>query len=181
MIARLGLAVLLNLLGALSAAAQAVAEPPVLILESYGVYCALEGSSRKVAAPGTVLGYVHITEADTAATVVTTRVPAALGIGFGVALRAAGDQSDFIAEFRVTHPAGASGARITERWTTSFSPQAASLNRFRFEFPEELHVGLWVMEVYRDETPVFRQAFEVVPPEAAGDILEQCSGFVPVS
>ena len=156
-------------------------EAAVLQLDSYGVYCKAEGPSTRLPAPGTVLGYVHITRTDTEATVVTTRVPATLGIAFGVALRAPADQPDFNAEFRITHPTATPGERITERWVSHFSPQGPVLNQFRFEFPEELNTGLWVMEVYHADARIFRQAFEVVAPEAAGDILAQCSGFAPLS
>ncbi len=181
MFARLCFAVMLCGAGALSALAQEGREASELILESYGVYCGMEGPSSKVAAPGTVLGYIQVTDADAQATVVTTRVPAAMGIAFGVALRVAPDQSGFSAEFRVTHPTATPGARITERWISRFSPNEPTLNRFRFEFAEELNIGLWVMEVYHEEALLFRQAFEVVPQDAAADILAQCAGFAPVS
>lgn len=181
MIRGLGLAVVLSAAGALSCVAQDQGAFQALILESYGVYCDVEGPTRKVAAPGTVLGYVQITEADTQASVVTTRVPAVLGVAFGVSLRVAGDQPGFSGEFRVTHPTQTPGQRITERWFSGFSPDEPSLNRFRFEFAEELAIGLWVMEVYREEALLFRKVFEVVPKAAAGDILAQCAGFAPLS
>jgi len=171
----LGLIVMLGFAATMGRAEQA------LVLDSYGVYCAPEGPAEKLPAPGTVLGYVHVTTADTNATVVTTRVPATLGIAFGVALRAAPGQPEFQAEFRVSHPTQTPGQRITERWSTRFSPVGPGLNRFRFEFPDELNTGVWVMEVHHQGRVLFRQRFDVVAPAAAADILSHCAGFAPVS
>ncbi|UYV36445.1 DUF3859 domain-containing protein [Rhodobacteraceae bacterium D3-12] len=154
---------------------------PTYILDSYGVYCGIEGPKQKLAAPGTVLGYIQVTEADTTATVQTTRVPAALGLSFGVSIRLAEEQSNTAVEFRVTHPTGRPGERITERWTTQLSGAGPSLNRFAFDYPEELILGLWVLEVVQAGEVVLRKSFDVVAPEAAADVLSQCSGYTPVS
>ena len=154
---------------------------PALIAISHGVYCGPEGPTRRLAAPGTELGYIHLTQGPLQATIVTTKVPAVLGLGFGVALRAAPGQADFDAEFRVTHPGPTPGRNVTERWTSRFSADGAALNRFRFEFPHELRTGLWLMEVYRDDSPIFRQAFQVVPPDAAPEILSVCAVNAPLS
>lgn len=155
---------------------------PSFILESYGVYCGPEGESIKQAAPGTVLGYITLTEAATDATVVTTRVPASLGISFGVSLRLAEGLGEQVAEFRVTHPTNIPGKSVTERWNTGFSANGPSLNRFSFDYPEELAQGRWTMEVvHRNGEVMFRQVFDVVAPDAAADILSKCSGSAPVS
>lgn len=154
---------------------------PGLVLDSYGVYCGPEGEKQKQAAPGTVLGYIHVTNTDTTATVQTTRVPAALGLSFGVALSLAEAQGVRAVEFRVNHPTARPGERITERWSAQLSDAGPSLNRFAFDYPEELNPGLWVMEVAQAGEVVFRKSFNVVAPEAAADVLSQCSGFAPVS
>ena len=181
MLARVAIGLLMSACLTLPLMAQQGDTTPELVLESHGVYCAPEGPTQKVPAPGTVLGYIQTSDAGTNASVVTTRVPAALGIAFGVSLRARPDQGEFNAQFRVSHPTAIPGKRITESWTTVFSPAAPSLNRFRFEFDDELNIGLWLMEVYHGETLLFRQGFEVVPSAAAADIMAQCSGVAPMS
>lgn len=172
------------LIGAMLLGGAAMAQDfvaPGYTLESYGVYCGPENSAVKQAAPGTVLGYIELTDADTTATVKTTRVPASLGISFGVAVQLTPELGDHSAEFRVTHPTGKPGERITERWTSQFSSAEPALNRFAFDFPEELNPGLWVMEVAHEGQVVLRQSFDVVAPEAAADILSFCSKTSPVS
>lgn len=158
-----------------AAAAPARAEPaapfagPGVAQLDWGVFCGNEAMDR-APAPGTDSGFIHVPRRALAFHWPgLRRVPAALGLAFGVEALAAPGQPRPV-EIRVFHP----GRDRPETWATDLADLGASLVFFRFDTADELIPGLWVIAAHdigaaADAPPLFRVEFQVVP---AGDLPE---------
>lgn len=140
---------------------------------SAGVVCSPPSSQREEA-PGTSAGYVDIVESYPPFATTTRRVPAMLGVSFGVRYQA--KSRDYIdADLIVTHPPMETGA-TTQQWQTNIWAEGESGSYFGFDFDYELVEGPWTIEAQADGVVLFRARFEVVAPGAVPELASIC-GF----
>jgi hypothetical protein len=140
----------------------------------FGVYCASAPVDLQEA-PGTVAGVVNIVSDLPVLLAETTRVPAQIGIGFGVLVEAAeGIVLDDVT-ITITHPPYPDTKIEVERWVTSFDHEAPGLVGFSFERESELVTGRWIFEADHDGELVFRIDFEVVPASALPGFAQGCA------
>ncbi len=157
---------------ALAEPAPPFAAPGVLQLD-WGIFCSGEAMDRAVA-PDTDSGFIHVPRRSLSFHWPgARRVPAALGLAFGVEAMAQPGGAEPV-EIRVFHP----GRALPERWDSTLSDTAASLVFFRFDRPDELTPGIWTIEAHAgagDDTGLlYRVEFEIVPAEALPEIVHAC-------
>jgi hypothetical protein len=141
----------------------------------FGVYCASAPVDLQEA-PGTVAGVVNIVPDLPVLLAETTRVPAQIGIGFGVLVEAAEGLVLEGVTITITHPPYPDTGIEVERWATSLDHEAPGLVGFSFERESELVTGRWTFEADHDGELVFRIEFEVVPAGVLPDLVQACSG-----
>ena len=140
-----------------------------------GVICAPE-TTGILDAPDTVAGTTHIIAEEPPFVAVTRRVPAVLGIGFGIKSRTvdfAGLESVIMT---VTHPPMGDGGATSQSFATTIRGTDPSLTFYQFDFDYELLPGIWQMTAASDGDILFRTTFEVLPPEQVPELAEIC-GF----
>jgi hypothetical protein len=143
--------------------------PQIATLEA-GVFCALQ-TMDQMPAPGTESGWIHVPTTEIRFHWPDRQVvPAALGLAFGVRAMGRAGWISTDAEARVTRP----GRTTPEVWDTGFSDAGASLAFFRFDTPDELLPGLWVMEAWDGDIQLYRVEFEVVPASTLPEIVDAC-------
>lgn len=152
-----------------------------LALIDFGVFCPDDSDGVRVDAPGTELGYIHRSTEDPVVAIRSTRVPAALGFGFGMKLKALPGTRLFDADVVVTHPSGLTGKSVAERWTADFGDDFVTTDRFTFDFKHELAIGAWTFEVRKDGAVLFHQEFQVVAAQDVPDITNGCGRDRPLS
>lgn len=153
--------------GAVPAPPSRVAEIAVLDL---GVFCAFQAMDR-APAPGTEAGWIHVPREDVAFHWPEVQVvPASLGIAFGVKATGARGWATAVGEARVYRP----GSKVPEMWASDISEHGGTLAFFRFDRPDELVTGTWVIEGWDRDQLLYRVEFRVVPPEAVPEIAGAC-------
>jgi hypothetical protein len=146
-----------------------VAAPEIAALEA-GVFCALQAMDQ-MPAPGTESGWVHVPTTEIRFHWPERQVvPAALGLAFGVRATGRAGWASVDAEARVTRP----GRATPEVWDTGISDAGASVVFFRFDTPDELLPGTWILEAWDGQTQLYRVEFEVVPASALPAIVDAC-------
>ncbi len=146
-----------------------------------GLICSLH-SQGSLAAPETELG--SITRIGQPPEIVWqgTRIPAVMGLAFGVVAQAIGPEP--IADLRLTirHPPFLGTGTNRQAWAMDILPGVATGNVYSFDFPHELVTGTWTFESRApDGALIYRVAFQVVPPEAAPLQAQLCDGDVLIS
>jgi Domain of unknown function (DUF3859) len=159
-------------------AGPAMAEPappewtaPVVGL-SWGILC-LQIEMDRIAAPGTVSGWMHQLDRDVDWHWPDTQVvPASIGLAFGIrAVGLPGTATEI--EVRLTRP----DRPQPETWTGFLSEGDSFFGFFRFDTPEELVPGLWVFEGWDGGSQLYRAEFQVVPAPALPRIAEACGAI----
>lgn len=120
-------------------------------------------------APGTVAGTTHIIDDEPPFVSASRRVPAVLGIGFGIKALAADDFGIEDVTVVVTHPAMGADQVEVQQFATRISGVSPSITFYQFDYDYELLYGTWTMTGIADERTLYSVTFEVVPP---GDIPE---------
>ncbi len=127
-------------------------------------------------APDTVAGTTHLIEEEPPFVSLSNRVPAVLGIGFGVkALSEAAMGIDTVT-MTVTHPPMGDGGAVRQSFETRISGIDPSLTFYQFDYDYELVQGIWQMEARKGGTILYRTTFEVVPPQMVPELAAIC-GF----
>ncbi len=147
--------------------------PSVSAFES-GVLCAVHtGLSRE--APDTAAGTTHVVEKAPPFVSHSHRVPAVLGIGFGVS---SGLDSLFGSDgvlISVSHPPfdglGTTEQSYASRIGTTTDP---SINFYQFDEAYELVLGEWVMTASLNQVTLWEVTFLVVPPAAMPELAGAC-------
>lgn len=162
------------LVGAQAALDPGSISPEIANLEA-GVICPPEsvGSSP---APGTVAGATHIIDIDPPFVSTSRRVPAVIGIGFGVKAMAADGLGLDDVTMVVTHPPMGKEQVRTQSYGTRISGVAPSLTFYQFDYPYELVTGLWQMTAVRNDEVLYHTSFEVVPARQVPELASIC-GF----
>ena len=148
---------------------------PLMASVEAGVICAPDTMEVREA-PGTVAGTTHVIEEEPPFVATTRRVPAVLGIGFGIksVTQDVNGLSDVL--MTVTHPPMGDVAATEQTFLTSIRGTDPSLTFYQFDFDYELLPGIWQMEASIGGETLYRSTFEVLPPEQVPELAEIC-GF----
>lgn len=140
-----------------------------------GVICAPE-TTGVLDAPDTVAGTTHIIAEEPPFVALTRRVPAVLGIGFGIKSRTVDFDGLEGVTMTVTHPPMGSGGATQQSFPTTIRGTDPSLTFYQFDFNYELLPGIWQMTAEHGGEVLFRTTFEVLPPDQVPELAEIC-GF----
>jgi len=156
---------------ALPTAAQVRKDPQVLELIP-GLICAPPEAGRRDA-PDTASGWVHVPDEPVGIVAEGQRVPAVLGMGFGVWFRLDGFGP---LELRhvVTHPPMADTGITRQSWDSRSQGGMEDAIFFQFDVPEELVTGTWTFSAHDGTTELFSVPFTIVEPSEAPDLARLC-------
>jgi hypothetical protein len=141
----------------------------------FGLVCP-SGSSQKLPAPDTHLGFITQRDKTQRIEHTTQIVPLSKGIGFGVDVQLPKGVDLREVEVFVFHP-NYPGTNVSqERWVSDFSANASNLNFFLFEFPFEMVAGDWAMQAIHDGEVLYSVNFKVVSPSHIPNLSSYCSG-----
>ncbi len=141
---------------------------PAITVVDLGIYCrpTLAGTEE---APSTSLGYINLFAEQPVIKHRQQRVPAALGVSFGVIILST---EDFIGARMESWKPGASGPEV---WYSDILANEERARGFTFDFDSELIPGLWRMEAWDGDRRLYSVEFEVVPPSALPGDLSDCN------
>lgn len=146
----------------------------ILSLQS-GVICA-PPSEGEAAAPDTIAGTTHLISDVPPFVSTVNRVPAVLGIGFGVKSISVAPEGISNIDMVITHPPmGASGV-TTQSYSTSIRGDAQSITFYQFDYEYELLPGIWTMQAKYGDVVLFTSVFVIVPPNELPQLASIC-GF----
>ncbi|MDQ7070893.1 MAG: DUF3859 domain-containing protein [Rhodobacterales bacterium] len=140
-----------------------------------GLICFVEVTGTEPA-PDTILGEINRIANDPVINWYGTRVPAILGLTFGIKTRAVegGDMMDV--EILTHHPPFGPQNTTVERWSSDILAGDLTTRAFTFDFPYEMATGPWVFEAYDNGTLLYRVEFDVVPTAQAPLQSAICNG-----
>jgi hypothetical protein len=137
---------------------------------SVGVLCSPRVADRALA-PNTQLGYTNVVAAPRKIGFAQQRVPATLGVSFGVMF------TPTHALAGVRNETYRPGATKPDVYYSDIEAKPGRYRGFAFEFPEELIPGLWRMESWLGDKLLYRVDFQVVPETSLPEIQAQCQGM----
>lgn len=153
-----------------------------------GIICAPK-DMIEAPAPDTVSGTTHILNEDPVFVSHQRRVPAVLGIAFGIKAQSANPTGLGDVTMTIHHPAMGNRAATSQRFQTTISGERPSLTFYQFDFDYELLLGIWQLEARTGDILLYRTTFEVVPPVSVPELAGICGyaellsfhGFQPVA
>ena len=161
------------------AAAQTGPQPdtisPVMHSVDAGVICA-PTPTGEMDAPGTVAGTTHLIGEEPPFVSAARRVPAVLGIGFGIKSQSVDTNGISDVVMMITHPPMGDAGAQSQTFTSSISGLDPSLTFYQFDFEYELLPGIWQIQASKDGKVLYRTTFEVLPPELVPELASVC-GF----
>ncbi|MFQ1701195.1 DUF3859 domain-containing protein [Loktanella agnita] len=145
---------------------------PIASIEA-GVICAPDAVGT-APAPNTLAGETHIIDINPPFVSHSRRVPAVLGIGFGVKTLAA--QPDGLGEVTVivTHPPMGDAAVELQSFASSIGGLDPSLTFYQFDYAYELVPGTWEMAAMRGSDVLYKVSFDVLPPALVPELAAVC-------
>lgn len=146
----------------------------IVSLES-GVICA-PPSTGEAAAPNTVAGTTHIIDKAPPFVSTQNRVPAVLGLGFGVKSQSETLGGESGVTMTIRHPPMGPNGVTQQTYDTRISDITPSITFYQFDFDYELLPGHWQMEAVKAGRVLFRTSFTVVRPNAIPELASLC-GF----
>lgn len=140
-----------------------------------GIICAPEpiGSTP---APGTVAGTTHVIDVDPPFVSTKRRVPAVIGIGFGIKAMASDPDGIRDVTILVTHPPMGKDRIESQTFGSNISGAAPSVTFYQFDAPYERVYGTWTMTAIKNGEPIYNATFDVVPPNQVPELASVC-GF----
>ncbi|PUB14802.1 DUF3859 domain-containing protein [Yoonia sediminilitoris] len=140
-----------------------------------GIICAPEpvGSTP---APGTVAGTTHVIDVDPPFVSTNRRVPAVIGIGFGVKAMARDPAGLQGVTILVTHPPMGKDRVEEQNFGSKISGSAPSVTFYQFDAPYERVYGTWNMTAIKNGEQIYSADFEVVPASQVLELASVC-GF----
>lgn len=156
-------------------AAQPEKVGPMILSHKAGIICA-PPSVGTAPAPDTVAGSTHIIDVDPPFVSTNRRVPAVLGIGFGIKVQALDPAGVPEVTMTITHPPMGKTGAVSQTYQSLISGANPSLTFYQFDFDYELVVGTWQMQAAQGDTILYRTTFEVVPPSQVPELASIC-GF----
>ena len=167
----------LSFITALFLATPAVADATMVSSEiawlEVGVICAPDTVFTNPA-PDTIAGVTHVIDEIPVFISDSQRIPAALGVAFGVKSQARTTDGLSNVTITVSHPPiGASG--ITQQsFGTFIRGEGISISFYQFDTIDELQIGTWAITATRAGKPLYVVNFEVVPPEQLPELADAC-------
>jgi len=140
-----------------------------------GVICAPPTTGVRKA-PGTVAGTTSLIAVDPPFVSTKRRVPAVIGIGFGVKARALDIAGIEGVSIVISHPPMGDQGTQVQSFESRISGLDPSLTFYQFDFDYELVTGLWQMQAMQGDTVLYRTTFEVLPPSQVPELATIC-GF----
>lgn len=148
---------------------------PAMASVEVGVICAPDTLGVQPA-PGTVAGTTHVIAEEPPFVATTRRVPAVLGIGFGIKSRTLDSDGLSGVAMTVTHPPMGDTGAISQTFTTTIRGTDPSLTFYQFDYDYELLPGIWQMEASFGGETLYRTTFEILPANQVPELAEIC-GF----
>ncbi|PVA06382.1 DUF3859 domain-containing protein [Thalassorhabdomicrobium marinisediminis] len=173
----------LTLGGGAAVSQDATSTSPRLGFFKAGVLCAQDSLETR-AAPDTVAGTTHVIDEAPPFVSPGPRVPAVIGIGFGVRAGLKGDFGQDGVTMTVTHPpfTGAGKGATRQSFVTSLSTShSPSITFYQFDYPYELALGEWTMTAEAAGEILYQVSFTVVPPAALPELANACGYQDPLS
>jgi len=127
-------------------------------------------------APDTVAGTTHLIDSEPTFVSTNRRVPAVVGIGFGIKALALDINGIPGVTMTITHPPMGKAKATAQTFHTVISGQSPSLTFYQFDFDYELVEGTWQLEATQGGTVLYRTTFDVLPPEEVPELARIC-GF----
>lgn len=140
-----------------------------------GVICAPETTSV-VTAPDTVAGFTNVIVEDPPFVSNKHRVPAVMGVGFGIKSRARNSDGLTGVVMTVTHPPMGEARTTVQRYTTTIRGNDTSLTFYQFDYDYELLPGQWQMQASLGDEILYTTTFQVLPAEQVPELAAIC-GF----
>lgn len=150
-----------------------------LISLTQGVFCEVP-SVGSIPAPGTVAGKIDLYDAIPDFQWNSARVPAVLGLSFGIKTQTGDGQLLQGVVITLTHPAFRDTGATQQTYVTALGGSGPSINAYTFDLPEEMVQGTWTFTATLDGREVYQAAFEVVSPREEPQIASSC-GVAPMS
>jgi hypothetical protein len=148
---------------------------PVMRSVEAGIICA-PPSAGEAEAPGTVAGTTHLISEEPPFVSKTRRVPALLGVGFGIKSQTLDIDGISDVVMTISHPPmGPTGAK-SQTFTSTIRGTDPSLTFYQFDFDYELLPGTWQMQASKDGAILYRTTFEVLPANQVPELAHIC-GF----
>jgi hypothetical protein len=132
-------------------------------------------------APDTRLGYVNQLKGEVVLGQAARRIPARMGLSFGVVMTAADNAMPAEVTIIVTYPPMGPEGRTRGTWPSAILPGSSTAKFYTFEFAEELVPGPWTMQATAGDTLLYTARFEVVPESAMPGFADPCDGPPPTS
>jgi len=169
------LATALTLALPLQATAQPdMVNPPLQLLRA-GIICPHDTLGSQPA-PDTEAGEIGLLAPGVTIRLQQSRVPAKLGMGFGIQSQLAPGTAPRDLRIVVTHPPMGDKGLTRQSWRFTPSDSEPYLSVFTFEFPYEMVLGTWTMEVHDGEDILLRRSFDIVPEEEERLAVAICEG-----
>ncbi|WGW05170.1 DUF3859 domain-containing protein [Tropicibacter oceani] len=158
----------------LFALAACLATPVAAVeLVEFGVICDVAITGERPA-PLTESGKMNLIDQQRGFDVISTSVPAKLGLSFGIRIALDPESTSTGTRVVVTHPSLGASRTTTQSWPTALEPGGRSLNLFTFEHGYEMVQGRWTFAVIDDSGKRVEQAFDVLPESSVPQVQAVC-------
>lgn len=147
-----------------------------MLIDSFeaGVVCAQDGGTVRDA-PGTVAGTTHVVEQAPPFVSNGRRVPAVLGIGFGVKSSVPLPSGLEDVTMTVTHPPFKGSGATEQSFVTRIGGEGIpGITFYQFDYDYELALGEWTMSAFANGVTLYHATFTVVPPAALPELASVC-------
>ncbi len=146
---------------------------PLIAFHMAGIICAPPTTGTSPA-PDTIAGSTYLFDVEPDFVSTKRRVPAALGIGFGVKAQAANPLGIANLTMTITHPEMGELGTTSQSFSSNISGANASLTFYQFDFDYELVTGVWQMEAASGADVLYRTTFEILPPDQVPELAAIC-------
>ena len=141
-----------------------------------GLLCAAEPVGA-TPAPDTIAGETHIIGEEPDFVRLGHRVPAVLGLGFGIKSQVTDAEGIGNVDMVLTHPPMGQDQTTMQRFTTSISGVDPSLTFYQFDYAYELVLGTWTFTAMSGDEVIYTVNFEVVDPRQVPELAGLCAGL----
>lgn len=150
------------------------AEADVALVD-FGVICQVTTDGEREA-PLTEAGVVRLVDQWMPFDVRVARVPAHIGLSFGLRLLLDPDGVSNGTRIVVIHPPMGPRGVTVESWSAPLQPGVPNLNLFTFEEEYEMVQGRWKIRVMDATGVLFEQVFDVLPAGSVPEVQDICFG-----
>lgn len=163
------LALLSGTVATLAEPAPPVTAPGIRIL-TLGTYCRFTGVLERKPDPWSADGYINIVPGDPVFTFRQQKIPARLGLHFGLQVMSDRDIPQVL--YVLWQP----GKQKPSIWESKFYAYETKFRGEKFADADKLVPGIWLMEAYEGMRLLYRVEWEVLPATYAPEITSFCDG-----